>query len=69
MDNGDSTAYFTGNCVQGQYGYKYVVVTHDEKQKKWESSVHEGTFELASLAGQCEVNLDDPNGSATLQCY
>jgi hypothetical protein len=69
MDNGDSTAYFTGNCVQGQYGYKYVVVTHDEKQNKWESSVHEGTFELASLAGQCEVNLDDPNGSATLQCY
>jgi hypothetical protein len=69
MDNGDSTAYFTGNCVQGEYGYKYVVVTHDEKQKKWESSVHEGTFELASLAGQCEVNLDDPNGSATLQCY
>lgn len=69
MDNGDATAYFTGNCVQGQYGYKYVVVTHDEKQKKWESSVHEGTFELASLAGQCEVNLDDPDGSATLQCY
>ena len=69
MDNGDTTAYFTGNCVQGEYGYKYVVVTHDEKQKTWGSSVHEGTFELASLAGQCEVNLDDPNGSATLQCY
>lgn len=33
VDNGDSTAYFAGTCVQGKYGYKYVVVTHDEKKR------------------------------------
>lgn len=69
VDNGDSTAYFTGPCVQGKYDYKYVVVVHDESKKKWNSLVREGSFEIASLAGQCEVNLNDPNGSATLQCF
>lgn len=69
MDNGDSTAYFTGACVQGKYGYKYVVVTHDEKKKTYGSYVREGSFEIASVAGQCEVDLNSPDGSATLRCY
>ncbi|MBT9373311.1 peptidoglycan-binding domain-containing protein [Rhizobium sp. CSW-27] len=68
VDNGDSTAYFTGPCVQGRYDYKYVVVTHDEKKKSWGSFVREGSFEIASLSGQCEVRLNEPGGSATLKC-
>ena len=69
MDNGDETAYFTGSCVQGKYDYKYVVVTHDKAKNSWGSFERQGSFELASLSGQCEVNLNDPNGSATLLCY
>ena len=68
-DNGDGTGYFTGACVQGKYRYKYVIVNHDEKKKKWSSSVQEGSFVIASLAGQCEIDLNDPNRSATLHCY
>ncbi|WP_321345245.1 peptidoglycan-binding domain-containing protein [Breoghania sp.] len=68
-DNGDGTGYLTGSCVQGEYQYKYVIIHHDEASKKWSSSVQEGSFVIASLAGQCEIDLNDPAGSATLHCY
>lgn len=68
-DNGDATAYMAGTCVQGEYLYKYVVVDHDKKNKTWKSVVHEGSFEIAGLAGQCEIDLNDPTKSATLSCF
>ena len=68
-DNGDGTIYLTGACVQGEYQYKYVVVDQDKKNKKWSSSLKEGSFVIASLAGQCEIDLNDPSRSATLHCY
>ncbi|MDJ0930652.1 hypothetical protein [Breoghania sp.] len=68
-DNGDGTGYLTGACVQGRYRYKCVVVNHDEKRKAWSSSLQEGSFVIASLLGQCEIDLNDPAKSATLNCF
>jgi hypothetical protein len=67
-DNGDSTAYFAGTCVQGKFGYSYVVMTHDEKKKTYGSYEREGSFEITGGAGQCEIDLNNPGGSATLRC-
>lgn len=68
-DNGDGTGYLTGSCIQGEYGYKYVVVNHDEAKKTYSSTAYEGSFEIASLAGNCEINLNDPTQSASMSCY
>jgi hypothetical protein len=69
-DNGDSTAFFIGSCVQGQYAFKYVYVEKNTSAKSWKHHVREGTFQIASLdAGQCEVDLNTPTGSAGLKCF
>lgn len=68
-DNGDGTGYLTGSCIQGKYSYTYVVVDHDKAKKKYSSHPQEGAFEIASLAGNCEINLNDPTKSASMSCY
>ncbi|WP_417691160.1 peptidoglycan-binding domain-containing protein [Roseibium sp.] len=68
-DNGNGSGYLTGSCVQGEYKYTYVVLHHDENKKSWDSELQEGSFQIASLAGQCEINLNDPTKSATLNCF
>jgi len=69
MDNGDSTAYVTGRCVKGTYGFTYVSVKHDEASNEWEDFKREGSFVVASNHEQCSVDLNTPNGSASLQCF
>ncbi len=69
MDNGDSTAYFTGSCVKGSYDYKYVYVKHEKEKKTWEHIVREGTFELASNANQCEISLQGTGSNASVACF
>ncbi len=69
MDNGDSTAYITGRCVQGTYDFSYVTVKHDEDSSTWEHFVREGSFEVASNHEQCAIDLNTPDGSANLQCF
>lgn len=69
MDNGDMTAYFTGNCVQGRYKFSYVHVSEGKKTEDWKHIKRDGEFEIASTAGQCAVNLNTPDGSAELSCY
>lgn len=68
-DNGNETGFMVGPCVQGVYSYKYVVIDHDKAKKNWADQVQEGSFEVASAAGQCEVDLNVPQKSATLHCY
>lgn len=68
MDNGDSTAYFAGNCVQGEYGYKYVFIDKTN-ENTYDPQVREGVFLVASTSEQCDVNLNDPIGSAIVRCF
>lgn len=69
FDNGDSTAYFTGSCVQGEYAFSYVHIEKGDEEKDWKHHKHEGHFVLASNAEQCSVNLNSPAGSAELECF
>lgn len=69
MDNGDTTAYFTGSCVQGNYDFSYVHIKEAQKQKDWKHFKREGTFQIASNNEQCAIDLNTPDGSASIQCY
>ena len=69
MDNGDSTAYFTGSCVLGQYGFSYVYVQKGKEKKDWKHFKREGSFQIALNAEQCSIDLNNPDGSAAVQCY
>ncbi len=69
MDNGDSTAYFTGTCVQGRYGFKYVYVLEGQSEKDWKHYERAGEFQIASNSEQCSVDLNTPDGSASLDCF
>ncbi|MGB7433488.1 MAG: peptidoglycan-binding protein [Ahrensia sp.] len=69
MDNGDSTLYFTGSCVQGSYNFSYVHVEKGASEKDWKDIKREGEFLLASNNEQCSINLNSPTGSAQLQCF
>ncbi|MEQ8738036.1 MAG: peptidoglycan-binding domain-containing protein [Hoeflea sp.] len=69
MDNGDSTAYFTGSCIQGDYDFSYVAIEEGKSESDWKDFKREGSFEIASNSEQCSINLNTPDGSASLQCY
>lgn len=69
MDNGDSTAYFTGSCIQGDYYFSYVAIQEAKAANDWKDLKREGSFEIASNSEQCSVNLNTPDGSASMQCY
>ena len=69
MDNGDSTAYFTGSCVLGEYGFSYVYVDEAVRKEDWKHFKREGAFQLAQNAEQCTIDLNNPDGSAAVQCY
>lgn len=69
MDNGDSTAYFTGSCIQGAYDFSYVAIQEGKADNDWKDFKREGSFEIASNSEQCSVDLNTPDGSASLQCY
>lgn len=69
MDNGDSTAYFTGSCVQGKYDYSYVHVEEAKAKEDWKHFEKDGSFEIASNNEQCSVDLNSPDGSASLRCF
>jgi len=68
MDNGDSTAYFTGQCIEGEYGYKYVYNEHSNDKKNWKTHVREGSFKLASNSEQCQIDLLGDN-STKVTCF
>lgn len=69
MDNGDSTAYFTGSCIQGDYDFSYVAIQEGKAENDWKDFKREGSFEIASNSEQCSVDLNTPDGSASMQCY
>ena len=69
MDNGDSTAYLTGSCVLGKYDFSYVYVKEGKTQKDWKHFKREGSFQIAQNAEQCTIDLNNPDGSAAVQCY
>lgn len=69
MDNGDSTAYFTGSCIQGDYDFSYVAIDEGKEARDWKDFKRQGSFEIASNSEQCSVNLNTPDGSASMQCY
>lgn len=69
VDNGDSTAYFTGNCVQGNYDFSYVFIREAAKKEDWRDVKRAGGFQLAKNSEQCAVDLNTPNGQATIKCF
>lgn len=69
MDNGDSTAYISGSCIQGDYDFSYVAIEEAKAAEDWKDLKREGSFEIASNSEQCEINLNTPDGAASLQCY
>lgn len=69
IDNGDSTAYFTGSCIQGNYDFSYVYIKEAKQQKDWEHFKREGAFQIASNSEQCSIDLYSPEKSASLECF
>lgn len=69
IDNGDSTAYFTGSCIQGNYGFSYVYIEEAKQKKDWKHFKREGVFQIASNSEQCAIDLNSPEKSASLQCF
>jgi uncharacterized protein YaiE (UPF0345 family) len=69
MDNGDSTAYFVGNCIGGEYDFSYVYIEKGQSQSDWKHHKREGKFEIAATSSQCEIDLNTPDGSASLECF
>lgn len=69
VDNGDSTAYFTGACIQGNYDFSYVYIKEAKQQKDWKHFEREGAFQIASNSEQCSIDLNTPEKSASLECY
>lgn len=69
MDNGDKTAYFTGNCVRGEYQFSYVHVRKGATANDFKDIKRQGTFELASNSEQCSIDLNTPSGSAQVMCF
>ena len=69
IDNGDSTAYFTGSCIQGNYGFSYVYVKEAKQKKDWKHFKRKGAFQIASNSEQCAIDLNTPEKSASLQCF
>lgn len=69
MDNGDSTAYFLGPCVQGQYKFSYVYVEEAQKAEDWKHFKREGTFQIASNGEHCSIDLGTSDGSSNIECY
>lgn len=69
IDNGDGTAYFTGSCIQGNYDYSYVFVQKAQQQSDWKHSQIDGSFQIASNSEQCSIDLNQPEKSASLQCF
>ena len=69
VDNGDQTAYFTGSCIQGNYKFSYVAIQEGKAEADWKHAKKEGAFEIASNSEQCDVDLNTPDGSASLQCF
>lgn len=69
IDNGDSTAYFTGACIQGSYDFSYVYIQEAAKKENWKHFKREGSFQIASNNEQCTINLNQPQRSARLQCF
>lgn len=69
IDNGDSTAYFTGSCIHGNYDFSYVYIQEGATKNDWKHFKREGSFEVASSGEQCSIDLNSPDGSAKLQCF
>ncbi|WP_417418554.1 peptidoglycan-binding domain-containing protein [Hoeflea sp.] len=69
IDNGDSTAYISGSCIQGDYDFSYVAIQEGKTENDWKDFKREGSFEIASNSEQCAVDLNTPDGAATMQCY
>jgi len=69
MDNGDKTAYFTGNCVRGEYQFSYVHVEKGATANDFKDIKRQGTFQLASNSEQCSIDLNTPSGSAQVMCF
>lgn len=69
VDNGDSTAHLIGSCIQGAYEFSYVAIQEGKTDNDWKDFKREGSFEIASNSEQCSIDLNTPDGSASLECY